>query len=349
MKKVLVTGAAGFIGYHLIKLLKTDYFVIGIDNLNTYYDINLKIDRLKNLGFEIGNFKQTEYVNNIQENLKFEKIDLTDSPALKKLFEKYEFDYVVNLAAQAGVRYSLENPQTYIDSNITGFLNILEACKLFKIKHLLYASSSSVYGLNNVFPFSEDHPVSHPISLYAATKRSNELMAHTYSHLFNLRTTGLRFFTVYGPWGRPDMALFKFTKSILKGEAIDVYNNGEMIRDFTFVEDIVISIKNLLTTEKKQLPNETLVLNENNFSCPNEIFNIASNNPIKLNLFIKLIEQGLNKKAKINFLPIQPGDVPATYASVDNLISRINYSPQTTIEDGIDKFLKWYLKYYSND
>jgi len=342
MKKVLITGSAGFIGYHLTKELITNYKIVGIDNLNEYYDVNLKIDRLKDLGFNIDDKTQKKFTN---ENLTFEKIDLMDLNSLKNLFEKYNFDFVINLAAQAGVRYSIDFPQTYVDSNVTGFLNILECCKSYKIKHLLYASSSSVYGLNNTFPFLEDHSVSHPISLYAATKRSNELMAHTYSHLFNIRTTGLRFFTVYGPWGRPDMALFKFTKSILSGDEIEVYNNGEMTRDFTYVKDIVLSISKLIESEKPNIVSPDQI-NNNKFSCPNEIYNIASNSPILLNDFIKIIENVLGKKAKINFKPLQPGDVPATFANVDQLINKINYSPQTEVSVGVKNFVDWYLEYY---
>tara|TARA_B100001939_G_C16935557_1_gene615869 strand:- start:8 stop:1054 length:1047 start_codon:yes stop_codon:yes gene_type:complete len=345
MKKILITGSAGFIGYHLTNELNKNYKIVGIDNLNEYYDINLKIDRLKDLGFKIDNKKNLIFKNEKFENLIFEKIDLTDLNSLKKLFEFHNFDFVVNLAAQAGVRYSIDFPQTYIDSNITGFLNILECCKLYKVKHLLYASSSSVYGLNNEFPFSEKHPVSHPISLYAATKRSNELMAHTYSHLFNLRTTGLRFFTVYGPWGRPDMALFKFTKSILSEDIIDVYNNGQMTRDFTYVKDIVISISKLIESKKSNITNKNQI-NENKFSCPNEIFNIASNSPIELNEFIKIIETTLGRKAKINFKPLQPGDVPDTYANVNQLINKINFSPKTTVNQGVKNFIDWYYEYY---
>ena len=345
MKKVLITGSAGFIGYHLTKELLTNYKIVGIDSLNEYYDVNLKIDRLKDLGFKIDNKAQKKFTNENFENLTFEKIDLMDLNSLKNLFEKNNFDFVINLAAQAGVRYSIDFPQTYIDSNVTGFLNILECCKSYKIKHLLYASSSSVYGLNNTFPFLEDHSVSHPISLYAATKRSNELMAHTYSHLFNIRTTGLRFFTVYGPWGRPDMALFKFTKSILSGDEIEVYNNGEMTRDFTYVKDIVLSISKLIESEKPNIVSADLI-NNNKFSCPNEIYNIASNSPILLNDFIKIIENALGKKARINFKPLQPGDVPATFANVDHLINKINYSPQTKVSEGVKNFVDWYLEYY---
>ena len=345
MKKVLITGSAGFIGYHLTKELITNYKVVGIDSLNEYYDVNLKIDRLKDLGFKIDNKTQKKFTNENFENLIFEKIDLMDLNSLKNLFEKNNFDFVINLAAQAGVRYSIEFPQTYIDSNVTGFLNILECCKSYKIKHLLYASSSSVYGLNNTFPFLESHSVSHPISLYASTKRSNELMAHTYSHLFNIRTTGLRFFTVYGPWGRPDMALFKFTKSILSGDEIEVYNNGEMTRDFTYVKDIVLSISKLIESEKPNIVSSDQI-NENKFSCPNEIYNIASNSPILLNDFIKIIENALGKKAKINFKPLQPGDVPATFANVDQLINKINYSPHTEVFVGVKNFVDWYLEYY---
>ncbi len=346
MKKVLITGSAGFIGYHLTKELLDNYLIVGIDNLNAYYDIGLKRDRLKNVGLNIDEASSESIKSKKYDNLYFEKIDLIDKKSLSILFENHKFDYVINLAAQAGVRYSIDFPQTYLDSNITGFLNILELCKTFKIKHLLYASSSSVYGLNNLFPFSESQPVSHPISLYAATKRSNELMAHTYSHLFNIRTTGLRFFTVYGPWGRPDMALFKFTNSILSGKKIDVYNNGKMTRDFTYVKDIVISIAKLIESDAPRLVNKNDI-NINKFSCPNEIFNIASNDPVQLDDFIEIIEKRLGKKAKINYMPLQPGDVPATFANVDELISKIKFSPKTKIKEGVNFFIDWYLKYYN--
>ncbi len=280
-EKILVTGAAGFIGFHLCNILKESYNVIGIDNLNDYYDVNLKFGRLKELGFDDVNFIEgDEYASSVSSNLIFIKCDLINKSLLNKIFEKNKFDYVINLAAQAGVRYSLSNPQAYIDSNISGFINILECSRIFQIKHLIYASSSSVYGTNEIMPFKESDPVDHPISLYAVSKRTNELMAHTYSHIYNLPTTGLRFFTVYGPWGRPDMALFLFAKSIMESKPIDVFNNGEMLRDFTFVADIVNSINLLI----KKIPEQSNDIAEsgigpNNSRAPFKIFNIGNSHP----------------------------------------------------------------------
>lgn len=333
MKKILVTGSAGFIGSHLSKrLLKEGHQVIGIDNINDYYDPQLKEDRLKQL--------DNDNFTNIRTNL--ENLDV-----INQTFEKYKPEIVINLAAQAGVRYSLENPHAYINSNIVGFTNILEACRHNKVEHLIYASSSSVYGANTSKPFSTSDNIDHPLSLYAATKKSNELMAHTYSHLYNLPTTGLRFFTVYGPWGRPDMALFLFTKAIVNDEPIDVFNHGNMMRDFTYVDDIVESITRL-TKRPARLNPEWSGANPDPGSsyAPYKVYNIGNNSPVKLMDFIEAIENKLGKTAKKNFLPLQAGDVPETYANVDDLYRDIDFQPETTIQDGVNKFIDWYLEYY---
>ena len=349
--KILVTGAAGFIGFHLVnKLMKLNVEVVGLDNINDYYDPNIKYGRLSKLGIESGN---NEYISNklIQSSkfplFKFIKLELEDFNNLNELFQLEKFDYVCNLAAQAGVRYSLTNPNAYIKSNIVGFLNVIEACRYNNIKHLVYASSSSVYGLNKNLPFSTKDNVDHPMSLYAASKKSNELMAHTYSHLYDIPTTGLRFFTVYGPWGRPDMALFLFTKAILNNQPIDVFNNGEMMRDFTYVDDIVEAISRLLPMPpKNNLEWNSLEPYANESSAPYRVYNIGNNKPVRLLDFIKAIEDKLECKAIINFLPLQPGDVPATYADVEDLLRDINYKPETTIKQGIDKFVDWYLDFF---
>lgn len=333
-KKVLITGAAGFIGFHLSKkLCKAGYSVVGIDNLNSYYDPNLKKARLAILK-ESANFS-------------FHQIDLMEKEKIDALFKEHNFHYVVNLAAQAGVRYSLVNPYAYIDANVTGFLNILEACRHHPVEHLVYASSSSVYGANTLMPFSVHHNVDHPVSLYAATKKSNELMAHTYSHLYNIPTTGLRFFTVYGPYGRPDMALFLFTKAILEDKPIDVYNNGEMQRDFTYVDDIVEGISRLIPNIA--MPNAAWDSKQPDTAtsfAPYKLYNIGNNNPVKLLYFIEVLENCLGKKAKKNFMPIQDGDVPATYADVEDLIQDVGFKPDTSIEEGIQHFVDWYKNYY---
>lgn len=330
--KILVTGAAGFIGFHLCQsLCAKGYQVTGIDNLNDYYDVNLKQSRLDILRHESG--------------FAFHKTDLTDKKTIDLLFETEGFDYVVNLAAQAGVRYSITHPYAYIESNVVGFLNILEACRHSKIKHLVYASSSSVYGANKKMPFSTADQVDHPISLYAASKKSNELMAHTYSALFGVPTTGLRFFTVYGPYGRPDMALFLFTKAIIEGKPIDVFNNGQMKRDFTYIDDIVEGIVRLLP----HIPAGQRDFDASDPSrsfAPYRVFNIGNNNPVELMRFIEILENRIGKKAIRNFLPMQEGDVRETYADIDDLTKEIGFKPRTTVEAGIGKFVDWYLDYY---
>ena len=332
--KILVTGSAGFIGFHLCKeLCKQNVEVVGIDNLNNYYDVNLKKARLEILL--------------AHENFHFEQLDLCDKDGMSTLFANSGFDYVVNLAAQAGVRYSLENPHAYLESNVEGFLNILEGCRHNQIKHLVYASSSSVYGGNTEMPFSVHHNVDHPVSLYAATKKSNELMAHTYSHLFKLPTTGLRFFTVYGPYGRPDMALFLFTKAILTGEPIDVYNNGKMRRDFTYIDDIVSGITKVLPN----IPVQNTEWDSKNPDpgtswAPYKIYNIGNNKSVELMDFVGAIEEALGKKAIINYMPLQQGDVPASHADVDDLIRDVGFEPSTDIKKGIAQFISWYKEYY---
>ena len=330
--KILVTGAAGFIGYHLVQsLLKDDHEIIGLDNFNSYYDVNLKRARIN----QIHNKKFSMF-----------EIDLVDNKSLESLFKKNDFDVVVNLAAQAGVRYSLTNPEKYIESNIIGFTNILEACRHNKIPNLVYASSSSVYGMNSEVPFSEDHSVDHPVSLYAATKRSNELMAHTYSHLFDLPTTGLRFFTVYGPWGRPDMALFLFTKAILDEEPIQVFNDGKMIRDFTYIDDIVSGVKGAILNSSKVAESDNLKLKPSISSAPYRIFNLGNNQPVTLENFINAIEASAGKKAIKEYLPMQPGDVKKTFANIDKAGESLGFVPSTSIEEGVKKFVDWYIEYY---
>ena len=331
MSRVLVTGSAGFIGFHLTQtLLSRGDHVVGIDNLNNYYDPKLKYDRLSLL-------EQHPQA----ENYQFIKLDLADRQGVEDLFSKYAFDVVVNLGAQAGVRYSIENPHAYVDSNLVGFVNILEGCRQAKIKHLVYASSSSVYGMNTKQPFSTNDRVDYPISLYAATKKSNELMAHTYSHLYGIPTTGVRFFTVYGPMGRPDMAYFLFTQKILNGERIDVFNNGEMQRDFTYIDDIIDGLIRIMDrVPKVQQPEITIA------KAPYKIYNIGNNQPVTLRRFITAIEVACGKKAKENLLPIQAGDVLITNADVDDLIADTGFKPVTSIEDGINKFVEWYKSYY---
>ncbi len=347
--KILVTGAAGFIGFHLVNYLaKRGNEVIGLDNINYYYDVNLKLGRLKEAGIPIEGIADNRLITSEKfPNYQFVKIDLTNRVALFDLFEEQKFDRVCHLAAQAGVRYSLENPSAYIESNLIGFMNILEACRKYPVEHLAYASSSSIYGLNKQIPFSTHHSANHPISLYAATKKSNEMLAHTYSHLFDIPTTGLRFFTVYGPWGRPDMALFIFTKKILEGETIDVYNHGNMMRDFTYVDDIVEGVVKVIDNPSK--PDENW--NPENpdpssSTAPFKVYNIGNSKPVKLMDFIEAIEKHVGKEAKKNMMPIQPGDVEVTYANVSDLTADLGFKPDTPIEEGVGKFVEWYKKYY---
>ena len=335
--KILVTVAAGFIGYYVSKrLVEHGHDVVGLDNINDYYDVNLKYARLQQLGIkkEVAVHFNNLCVSELQKgSFRFIRLSIEDREALPLLFESEKFDVVCNLAAQAGVRFSLENPEAYIDSNIVGFLNVLECCRNYTIKHLVYASSSSVYGLNKKIPFETSDNVDHPISLYAATKKSNELMAHTYSHLYNLQTTGLRFFTVYGPWGRPDMAMFLFTEAILKGEPIKVFNKGNMERDFTYIDDITEGVIRILEGAPRA---KTLY----------KLYNIGNNNSVKLLDFIDAIEENLNIKAEKQLLPMQPGDVVKTWANVDDLIADYDYSPNTPIKQGIQHFIRWYKNYY---
>ncbi|MFY0600342.1 MAG: NAD-dependent epimerase [Cyclobacteriaceae bacterium] len=331
---ILVTGTAGFIGFHLAwRLLREGHKVVGIDMVNDYYDVNLKEDRLK--------------VLQQFEGFTFHRFNLMEKERLFECFEEYKFKYAINLAAQAGVRHSLTHPQDYVDYNITAFLNILEACKKYGIEHLIYASSSSVYGANTKLPFSVQDNIDHPVSLYAVSKKTNELMAHAYSVNYNIPTTGLRFFSAYGPWGRPDMALFIFATKMLKGEPIDVYNNGEMLRDFTYVDDILECICRLLPNPslpdlkwdaKKPSPASSF--------GPYRIFNIGNNSPVELMEFIRAIEQEIDKKAQINYLPLQMGDVPASFADASELEEAVGYKPQTTVAEGMKQFLSWFREYY---
>ena len=338
--KILVTGAAGFIGFYVSKvLLDKGHEVVGLDNINDYYEVSLKFARLKELGINNGEatiFNKLCKSGNYNK-FSFIKMNLEDRSELPKLFENQNFDIVCNLAAQAGVRYSIENPETYIDSNIVGFHNILECCRYFKIKHLVYASSSGVYGLNKKIPFSTEDNVDHPISLYAATKKSNELMAYTYSHLFKIPTTGLRFFTVYGPWGRPDMAMFLFTDAIINNKSIKVFNYGNMERDFTYIDDIVEGVIRIIEKQPEvRIKNNQLY----------KLYNIGNNNAVKLLDFIKEIELNLGKESKKEMLPMQPGDVERTWANVDDLIKDYNYSPNRSIKEGVKSFINWYKIYY---
>ena len=342
--KILITGAAGFIGHHLSKLLvKNGYHVVGIDNINDYYDINLKFTRLEDMNINVDDI---QYNLPVEGEITFVKLDLVDKDNILALFEKYQFDYVVNLAAQAGVRYSLINPHSYVDSNITGFLNILEACRAFPVKHLVFASSSSVYGLNENIPFKTSHHTDHPLAIYAASKKANEMMAHSYANLYGIPSTGLRFFTVYGPWGRPDMALHIFTKAIVEDKEFEVFNYGKMSRDFTYVLDIVESVKRLIPLPPKPNNPDFDPKNPNPAisSAPYQLFNIGNNSPVALMDFIQAIEKALNKKGKIIYKEMQPGDVQTTYADVQNLFDYINFKPSTTIEEGIQAFVDKYLE-----
>lgn len=332
--KILVTGAAGFIGYHLCeKLISLGHDVIGIDNINDYYDVNLKFGRMKQLGIDKNVDWNKKYRSSLYDNYTFIKMDLCDRENLPKLFKEHNFDVVCNLAAQPGVRYSLENPMAYVDSNLVGFVNLLECVRHYSVKRLVYASSSSVYGLNKKVPFSVDDNVDHPISLYAATKKSNELMAYTYSHLYNFQTVGLRFFTVYGPWGRPDMAMFLFTDAILNGKPIKVFNDGNLSRDFTYIDDIVEGI--VATLENKQKRTELYSL-----------YNIGNGTPVKLLDYIEEIERATGKTAIKEMKPMQSGDVEQTWADTDSLYNDYNYKPSTTIQKGISNFVAWYKRYY---
>lgn len=331
--KYLVTGAGGFIGFHVSqRLLKDGHHVVGIDNLNDYYDVSLKQARL----------------NLLQSSLfTFHKIDIADRPQMEQLFVSEKFDRVIHLAAQAGVRYSLENPHAYADSNLMGFLNILEGCRHNKVQHLIYASSSSVYGLNRKMPFSTDDSVDHPVSLYAATKKANELMAHTYAHLYGIPTTGLRFFTVYGPWGRPDMALFKFTKAMLEGGSIDVYNHGKMKRDFTYIDDIVEAIIRLQNVVPQPDPDWTVESGSPaTSSAPYRVYNIGNSSPVELMDYITALEDALGIEAKKNMMPMQPGDVMETSADTADLYNTIDFKPETSVRKGVENFVCWYKKYY---
>jgi len=347
--KILITGTAGFIGFHLAnRLVERGDEVVGLDVINDYYDTRLKYDRLRYAGFSPEKIEyDTLLCSDKHPNYRFTKIALEDRTALDQLFAQEQFDAVCNLAAQAGVRYSLVNPRAYIDSNIVGFINILEACRHHGVKHLAYASSSSVYGLNEKMPFSTSDNVDHPVSLYAVSKKSNELMAHTYSHLFGLPTTGLRFFTVYGPWGRPDMALFLFTKAILEDQPIQVFNHGNMVRDFTYIDDIVEGVMRVIDHPPTGNPNWNPAAPDPSTSqAPYKVYNIGNQNPVKLMDFIEAIEQNLGKTAQKELLPIQPGDVAATAADVTDLVENLGYKPETTVQTGIERFVRWYRSYY---
>jgi len=348
--KILVTGTAGFIGMHLAqKLLERGDEVIGVDSINDYYEVQLKYDRLKLTGIDPAKIDYGKMVSSTRHpRYQFIQLKLEDKEGLFKLFKEQKIDKVVNLAAQAGVRYSLTNPEAYIQANIVGFLNILEACRHFEIKHLAYASSSSVYGTNTQMPFSTSQNVDHPVSLYAASKKSNELMAHTYSHLFGLPTTGLRFFTVYGPWGRPDMALFLFTKAILEDKPIQVFNYGEMQRDFTYVDDIVEGVIRVVDHPPLENPNwDPATGDASQSKAPYTVYNIGNSNPVRLMDFIKAIEGALGKEAQKDMLPLQPGDVPATFADTKPLENELGYKPATSVTFGIQKFIDWYVSYYN--
>ncbi len=347
--KILVTGTAGFIGSHLAnKLLARGDEVVGLDNVNDYYDVRVKYGRLDRAGISEEDIEYNKLLtSSINSKYSFIKLNLEDKENISKLFKPEGFDAVCNLAAQAGVRYSLSNPDAYINSNIIGFLNILEACRNFGVNNLSYASSSSVYGLNEELPFSTDHNVDHPISLYAASKKSNELMAHTYSHLFGISTTGLRFFTVYGPWGRPDMALFLFVKAALEDKPIDVFNSGKMLRDFTYIDDIVEGVIRVIDNPSKPDPDWNGKGGRvSTSSAPYKVYNIGNNSPVKLLDFITAIENKLGIKINKNMMPLQPGDVPATYADVSDLVEDLDYKPTTSIQEGIDKFVEWYRDFF---
>jgi UDP-glucuronate 4-epimerase len=346
--KILVTGSAGFVGFYLTRrLLEKGYEIIGVDSINSYYDPALKFSRLSMLGIGADIPEGKEVKSGRSSGFSFIRMDLKDREAVSALFENGKFDMVCHMAAQAGVRYSIENPHAYIDSNVAGFMNILECCRNYPVRHLVYASSSSVYGLNETRPFRTSDNVDHPVSLYAATKKANELMAHTYSHLYGIPATGLRFFTVYGPWGRPDMAYFSFTKSIFEGRPINIYNNGDMLRDFTYIDDIVEGVVRTL----ERVPEGNPLWNgadpdPGSSKAPYKIYNIGASSPVKLMDFIGSIERATGRKAEKNFLPMQPGDVYATYADVSDLMRDTGYRPSTSVDEGIDRFVAWYREYY---
>lgn len=347
--KILITGTAGFIGFHLANyLIKRGDEVVGLDSINDYYDVNLKYDRLLKAGIDRNAIAYNKLVpSDKHKNYSFIQLQLEDKVNLEKLFAAQHFDKVCNLAAQAGVRYSLTNPDVYVNSNIVGFVNILECCRHHQIKHLAYASSSSVYGLNGKSPFATSDNVDHPISLYAASKKSNELMAHTYSHLFKIPTTGLRFFTVYGPWGRPDMALFLFTKAMLENKPIQVFNNGNMARDFTYIDDIVEGVVRVI--DNPPAGNhawEAAHPDPSTSTAPYKVYNIGNNSPVRLLDFIEAIETCIGKKAEKQLMPMQPGDVAATCADVQDLVKNLGYKPNTRVQDGIRRFVEWYRDYY---
>lgn len=349
MKKILITGTAGFIGYHLTKrLVKDGYEVVGLDVINDYYDVELKFARLRDLGISVKEIELNRFSHSsTYSNLRFVKADLAEHEFICDMMITESFDCVVNLAAQAGVRYSLENPRAYTHSNVDGFLSILEGCRHSQVKHLIYASTSSVYGLNTQMPLKETMPTEHPMALYAATKKANEMMAHSYSHLFSLPTTGLRFFTVYGPWGRPDMALFLFAEAMRKGEAVNVFNHGKMIRDFTYVGDIVESISRLVVKPpQKNLQWSGDLPRIDCSSAPYRIFNIGNGSPVQLMRYINAIENALGVKGIYNMMDIQPGDVPATHADTSALQDYINFKPGTSVEEGVASFIEWYKSYY---
>lgn len=349
MTKVLVTGAAGFIGMHVVlRLLRDGFDVVGLDNLNNYYNVDLKLSRLWETGILPDELKDGHVVESRQSaHYRFVKLDITNRAGIQSLFRIEKFDYVIHLAAQAGVRYSLEDPYAYTESNVTGFLSILEACRHHPVKHLVYASTSSVYGLNQQTPFEESHPADHPVSLYAATKKANEMMAHSYSHLFRIPTTGLRFFTVYGPWGRPDMALFLFAEAIMKGEPIQIFNNGAMLRDFTYIDDVVEGIiRCMVVPATPALPSHHAPLGTDESTAPFQVLNIGNAKPVSLMTYIRQIELNLGRKAIRQMMPLQPGDVVNTYADISKLMWKTGYRPQITVEIGVKRFIEWYLRYY---
>ncbi len=348
--KILVTGTAGFIGFHtVLKLMDKCDDITGIDAINDYYDVNLKYGRLAETGIDRSDVEYNIPVKSKKSGkYKFIKLNLEDREAMNRLFEQEKFTHVCHLAAQAGVRYSIENPYAYIDSNINGFINILECCRNYKVEHLVYASSSSVYGLNEKIPFSTSDNVDHPVSLYAATKKSNELMAHAYSHLYKIPVTGLRFFTVYGPWGRPDMAYFSFTKAISEGKSINIFNNGDMMRDFTYIDDIVEGVVRVISLVPQGSSSWSGMKPDPSCSkAPYKIYNIGNNNPVKLLDFVRVIEKELGKEGDKKYLPMQAGDVYATYADVDDIAKDTGFRPSTPIAEGMSKFIQWYKGYYS--